>query len=65
LRLLRTLDWSRTNARLWEGRTMVAGRISKTNVSVMLTANAIKRHLKLPLTAEEKRAETRRNGGRK
>jgi hypothetical protein len=36
---------------------MIAGRLSKSNTSVLLTGNAIKLHLKIPLTAEEKRAE--------
>ncbi len=58
---LRSLDWSRSNTRLWEGRAMVAGRLSKSSVSVMLTGNAIKLHLRLPLTREEAEAEERRN----
>src|SRR5262249_24942006 len=47
---LRKLDWSRSNRQLWEGRAMVAGRLSKSNVSVLLTGNVIKKELRLPLT---------------
>jgi len=54
---LKTLDWSRANSRLWEGRAMIAGRLSKANSCVVLTANAIKQHLGLPLTAEEDELE--------
>ena len=57
LRGLKTLDWSRSNSRLWEGRAMIAGRLSKANSCVVLTANAIKQHLGLPLTADEEEVE--------
>ena len=57
LRGLKTLDWSRANSRLWEGRAMIAGRLSKASSCVVLTANAIKQHLGLPLTAEEDELE--------
>ena len=57
LRGLKTLDWSRSNSRLWEGRAMIAGRLSKANSCVVLTANAIKQHLGLPLTADEEELE--------
>lgn len=57
LRGLSTLDWSRSNSRLWEGRAMIAGRLSKANSCVVLTGNAIKQHLGLPLTAEEQKLE--------
>jgi DNA sulfur modification protein DndB len=44
-------------APLSEGRAIIAGRLSKSNTSVLLTGNVIKRHLRIPLTPEEKRAE--------
>ena len=53
LKKLNSLDWSRTNNELWEGRAMNAGRLSKRNINVTLTANLIKRHLGLALTADE------------
>ncbi len=56
---LRKLDWLRSNRQLWEGRAMVAGRLSKSNVNVLLTGNVIKRQLRLPLTSEEQGAEER------
>jgi DNA sulfur modification protein DndB len=59
LKKLATLDWSRANGDLWEGRAMQAGRLSKRNVNVVLTANLIKRHLGLSLTADEQALETR------
>ena len=43
LRKLRSLDWSRNNARQWEGRAMSAGRLSKKTVNVVLTGNLIKK----------------------
>jgi DNA sulfur modification protein DndB len=56
---LRKLDWSRSNRGLWEGRAMVAGRLSKSNMNVLLAGNVIKLHLGLSLTKEEREAEDR------
>jgi DNA sulfur modification protein DndB len=50
---LASLDWSRGNTKLWEDRAMSTGRLSKRSVNVILTGNAIKKHLGLPLSAEE------------
>lgn len=65
---LATLDWARSNATLWEGRAMTSGRLSKKTVNIVLTGNAIKNHLGLPLTADEQATETeylrRRHGSR-
>jgi DNA sulfur modification protein DndB len=58
LRKLRKLDWSRANARLWEGRAIVGGAVAKASNNVTLTGNVIKQHLGLPLSAEEQRIET-------
>jgi len=57
LRHLRKMDWSRTNAKLWEGRAMIGGRVQKAEQNVTLTTNLIKRFLKLPLSPEEQRVE--------
>jgi DNA sulfur modification protein DndB len=51
------LDWSRANAKLWEGRALLGGRVSKASSHVTLTTNLIKAHLGLPLTPEEQRVE--------
>jgi len=64
LKSLRSLDWSRANVSLWEGRAMMAGRLSKTNVSIILTGNAIKHHLGLPLSPDEEATEKNRGRGR-
>jgi DNA sulfur modification protein DndB len=53
LKMLSSLDWSRANTGLWESRAMNAGRLSKRSINVTLTGNLIKRHLRLPLTADE------------
>ena len=58
LRDLQTLDWSRTNENLWEGRAMVLGRISKSSNNIVLTTNLIKRHLKLELNKHEEQIES-------
>ncbi len=43
---------------------MIAGRLSKTNVSVLLAGNVIKRHLGLDLDIDEKEIEVKRQRGR-
>ena len=57
LRLLATVDWSRANETIWEGRAMEHGRISKATSNVKLTANLLKRHLGLALSPEDERLE--------
>ena len=54
---LRDIDWSRSNAPLWEGRAMSGGRVSKAGNNVTLTTNVVKKALELPLTPEEQRVE--------
>jgi DNA sulfur modification protein DndB len=64
LRALGKLNWSRSNATLWEGRAMIGGRVSKAHSSVVLTAGVLKRTLNLPLSPEEQKLEnslTKRN----
>lgn len=60
LKGLKRIDWRRSNSALWEGRAMVGGRLSKASQNVALTAAALKRALRLPLTAEEERLEAAR-----
>lgn len=57
LRTLQKIDWRRSNSKLWEGRAMIGGRMSKAQHNVTLTANAIKKAMGLPLTPEERRVE--------
>ena len=54
---LATIDWSRTNTRLWEGRAIVGGRVTKSGNNVTLTTNALRTHLGMPLSPEEQRVE--------
>lgn len=54
---LRTIDWSRKNAKLWEGRALVGGKVTKGTHNVTLTTNVIKRTMKLELSPEEQRVE--------
>ncbi len=55
---LSSIDWSRNNAKVWEGRTIIGGKVSKATSNVTLTANAIKTALSLPLDEEETQVET-------
>jgi DNA sulfur modification protein DndB len=51
------LDWQKSNGKMWEGRAMTAGRVSKSSNNVTLTANVLKQHLGVELTPEEQRVE--------
>lgn len=55
---LETIDWSRNNAALWEGRAMIGGKVSKVTTNVTLTTNVIKQALTLPFSEEENRVES-------
>ncbi|MBU5612631.1 DNA sulfur modification protein DndB [Geomonas azotofigens] len=58
LKGLEQIDWSRKNAKLWEGRALIGGKVSKVTTNVVLTTNVIKRALSLPISEEEQRVET-------
>jgi DNA sulfur modification protein DndB len=53
VRKLRSIDWSRTNTALWEGRAMVHGRISKATTNVQRTATVLKKALGLRLSEDD------------
>jgi DNA sulfur modification protein DndB len=57
LESIRSINWSRTNTAVWEGRALEHGKISKATKNVTLTANYIKRALDLELTADEAKQE--------
>lgn len=57
LKTLSSLDWSRNNTKLWEGRAMIGGRLSKSSSAVARAGNVVKRHLGLKLTSEELRLD--------
>lgn len=57
LNRLQHIDWARSNAKVWEGRAMLAGTISKANNNITLTINYIKQQLGIPLGPEEQRIE--------
>jgi DNA sulfur modification protein DndB len=54
---LSTIDWSRGNSKLWEGRATIGGKVSKSGTNVTLTANVIRHALGISLSAEEMRVE--------
>lgn len=65
LKGLAQIDWSRKNARLWEGRALIGGKVSKVTTNVILTTNAIKKHLGVELDPDEQRVENAYNRGNK
>jgi DNA sulfur modification protein DndB len=65
LRGLGHVDWSRSNAKVWEGRATVGGRLNKNEANVQLTANVLKQAVGAPLTGNDSKAEARRGRARK
>jgi DNA sulfur modification protein DndB len=57
LKALNDLDWSRRNVRIWDGRALQGGQVSKSRAAVSLTTAYVKQLLNLPLTPEELRLE--------
>ena len=57
LEKLNDLDWRRSNSILWEGRSLVGGKLAKAHRNVVLTSNAIKMRLGVPLSEEEQQVE--------
>ena len=57
LRKLASLNWSRANKALWEGRAMIGGRLSKSSSAVARSGNAVKLHLGLKLSPDEQAIE--------
>ncbi len=57
LKKLRDINWTRSDAKSWEGRAMIGGRVSKATHNVTLTTNFIKRKFGMRLTPEEQRVE--------
>jgi DNA sulfur modification protein DndB len=61
LAALEKINWSRSNAKIWEGRALIGGKVSKVTSNVTLTTNVVKKALELPLNAEEQRVEDAHN----
>ena len=57
LKRLADIDWARANKKTWEGRALIGGKVSKSGNSIILTTNAIKTVLDLPLSEEEQLVE--------
>ncbi len=57
LRNLEEIDWSRRNAKLWEGRALIGGKVTKATSNVILTTNVIKKALGIDLDENELRIE--------
>jgi len=60
---LQKMNFSRTN-RIWHGRVIINGRISKTYTSLILLTNVLKRQIGLELSVAEERIEKRFKNGR-
>ena len=63
LKGLEAIDWRRSNARVWEGRAMIGGKVTKGTLNVVLTTNVLKKALNVELSPEEEHAENARRRG--
>jgi DNA sulfur modification protein DndB len=54
---LRALNWRRSNTTMWEGRAMIAGRLSKSSTAVILTGNCLKSFVGTNLLLHESEVE--------
>lgn len=54
---LRSIDWSRANRTLWDGRALIAGKVNKSKNNVILVSNVIAHSLGLTLSSEAQRIE--------
>ena len=54
---LTKINWARSNAKLWEGRALIGGRVTKVSNNVILACNVVKKALDLELDAEEQKIE--------
>lgn len=61
---LKKINWARSNARDWEGRVMMGGRLTKASNSVVLASAFIKKVIGLEVGPEEIRAEAAFNKSR-
>jgi DNA sulfur modification protein DndB len=58
LKKLSTIDWDRSNTKLWSGRAINStGRITKSHNNTILTCNLLKKAIGMPLTPDEESAE--------
>ena len=57
LQELNTIDWSRANKELWEGRALLHGKLSKARTNVALTANVIRKALGVRLSPSDESLE--------
>jgi DNA sulfur modification protein DndB len=58
LQSLKSVDWSRSNTKVWEGRAMLQGKISRAKRQVDLTVIYLKRIFELPISADEEKLES-------
>jgi DNA sulfur modification protein DndB len=60
---LKSIDWHRGNASVWEGRATSSGTVTKSRNNVLLTTAYIRIALGMNLPPDEQRAEDGFNGG--
>jgi DNA sulfur modification protein DndB len=59
---LQEIDWSRRNVKLWEGRALIGGKVSKGTTNVILTSNVVKQRLGIDLSPDEQHVENAYKG---
>ena len=57
LSALSKVDWLRKNNKIWEGRALVSGRVSKASLNVHRTAIYLKKAIGLTLSSDDEKVE--------
>lgn len=57
LSALSKVDWLRKNNKIWEGRALVSGRVSKASINVHRTAIYLKNAIGLTLSSDDEKVE--------
>ncbi|MBE0471003.1 MAG: DNA sulfur modification protein DndB [Methyloprofundus sp.] len=55
---LQTINWERSN-KIWSRRCVTNGRIEHSKTAAVLTLNALKHHIKLPLSLDQQKIENK------
>ena len=64
MKSLKDIDWLKTNP-IWQNRILLNGRVIKSNLSITLASNVIKKAYDIKLTPEEQLLENNLKKGLK
>ena len=57
LKNIKSIDWSRSNSAMWNGRALVGGKINRSKNNVILVSNRIQKSMKIELDSDAQAIE--------